>query len=83
MGWPADVPASAHLFVASATDLTDTLDIAGEDAHHLARVLRLRPGEPVTVADGLSFQYGAWAERPRSGWAPGSSSSPPPPSHTS
>ena len=52
MGWPADVPASAHLFVASAGDLTDRLDIAGEDAHHLARVLRLRPGEPVTVADG-------------------------------
>jgi 16S rRNA (uracil1498-N3)-methyltransferase len=52
MGWPADVPAAAHLFVGSAADLTDTLDVGREDAHHLARVLRLRVGEPVTVADG-------------------------------
>ena len=52
MGWPADVPASAHLFVASAGELTDRLDVAGEDGHHLARVLRLRAGEAVTVADG-------------------------------
>jgi 16S rRNA (uracil1498-N3)-methyltransferase len=52
MGWPADVPASAHLFVASADELADTVDVAGEDGHHLARVLRLRSGEGVTVADG-------------------------------
>jgi len=52
MGWPADVAASAHLFVDSATDLTDTVEVAGEDGHHLARVLRLRVGETVTVADG-------------------------------
>jgi 16S rRNA (uracil1498-N3)-methyltransferase len=51
-GWPADVPASAHLFVASAAELTDTIDVGGEDGHHLARVLRLRAGEKVTVADG-------------------------------
>jgi 16S rRNA (uracil1498-N3)-methyltransferase len=56
MGWPADVPASAHLFVASAADLTDTLDVGGEDGHHLGRVLRLRAGETVTVADGA----GTW-----------------------
>src|SRR2546423_9162679 len=56
MGWPADVPASAHLFVATAADLTDCLEVAGEDGHHLARVLRLRPGEVVTVADGA----GTW-----------------------
>lgn len=49
MGWPADIPASAHLFV---PDLSDGLEIGGEDGHHLARVLRLRPGETVTVADG-------------------------------
>lgn len=33
----------------------DDLDrprVAGEDAHHLERVLRLRPGEAVTAADG-------------------------------
>ncbi|HVW35114.1 MAG TPA: RsmE family RNA methyltransferase [Acidimicrobiia bacterium] len=56
MGWPADVPAAAHLFVASAAHLTDALAVAGEDGHHLGRVLRLRPGEAVTVADGL----GTW-----------------------
>jgi 16S rRNA (uracil1498-N3)-methyltransferase len=55
MGWPADVPASAHLFVASAAELTDAVDVAGEDGHHLARVLRLRAGETVTVADGSGW----------------------------
>ncbi len=51
-GWPADVAASAHVFVDSATALTDGLDVVGDDGHHLARVLRLRVGETVTVADG-------------------------------
>lgn len=54
--WPADLPVSAHVLVDSAADLTDVLDVSGEDGHHLARVLRLRPGEAVTVADGS----GAW-----------------------
>jgi len=54
MGWPADVPASAHLFVglAGGEALADSLDVGGEDGHHLTRVLRLRVGETVTVADG-------------------------------
>jgi 16S rRNA (uracil1498-N3)-methyltransferase len=52
MDWPADAAASAHLFVESAGELTDTVDVAGEDGHHLARVLRLRAGEAVTIADG-------------------------------
>src|SRR3954469_20519098 len=52
MGWPADIPASAHVFVPTAAELTDDLEVAGEDGHHLARVLRLRTGETVTVADG-------------------------------
>jgi 16S rRNA (uracil1498-N3)-methyltransferase len=56
MGWPADIPASAHLFVGSAAELTDTVDVGGENGHHLARVLRLRVGETVTVADGS----GSW-----------------------
>lgn len=56
MGWPADVPAAAHLFVGSAADLTDRLEVVGDDGRHLARVLRLRPGETVTVADGA----GVW-----------------------
>lgn len=53
MGWPADIPASAHVFV---SDLADRLEVGGEDGHHLARVLRLRTGETVTAADGS----GAW-----------------------
>ena len=56
MGWPADIPASAHVFVALAAELTDTVEVAGEDGRHLARVLRLRAGETVTVADGC----GTW-----------------------
>jgi 16S rRNA (uracil1498-N3)-methyltransferase len=56
MGWPADVPAAAHLFVDSAAALTDVLQVGGEDGHHLGRVLRLRAGETVTVADGS----GSW-----------------------
>jgi 16S rRNA (uracil1498-N3)-methyltransferase len=47
-----DLHAAAHVFVA---DL-DALELEAEDAHHLSRVLRLRPGEPVTVADGT----GGW-----------------------
>src|SRR5436305_8017480 len=59
MGWPADVAASAHVFVEPAdpaVGLPDRIEVAGEDGHHLARVLRLRPGETVTVADGA----GTW-----------------------
>jgi 16S rRNA (uracil1498-N3)-methyltransferase len=41
--------AAAHVF---APDLDDALAITGPDAHHLARVRRLRAGESVTVADG-------------------------------
>lgn len=41
-------PAAAHLFVADLQ--SPELDAA--DAHHLSRVLRLRPGEVVTVSDG-------------------------------
>ena len=39
---------------------------AADDAHHLATVLRLRPGEPVVAADG----HGALAALPLPG--PGS-----------
>jgi len=49
---PASVRAAAQVFV---EDL-EALELAEEDAHHLARVLRLRPGEPVVAADGA----GSW-----------------------
>lgn len=40
--------AAAHVFV----DDLDSLELSADDQHHLARVLRLRPGEQVTAADG-------------------------------
>lgn len=46
--WPAGAGAAAQVFVADLD--RPTPDPA--DRHHLARVLRLRPGEPVVAADG-------------------------------
>lgn len=51
--WAAAQDAAAHTFVEA---LDDTIDIAGDDGHHLQRVRRIRVGEHVTVADG----YGSW-----------------------
>lgn len=45
---PASVDAAAQVFV---TDL-DSLVVDEGDAHHLVRVLRLRPGERVVASDG-------------------------------
>lgn len=42
------VTGRAHAFV----DDLDAPRLSGDDHHHLARVLRLRPGAPVTVGDG-------------------------------
>jgi 16S rRNA (uracil1498-N3)-methyltransferase len=47
--WASSVAAAAHVFVA---DLGPVLEVSGDEGHHLARVLRLRPGETVTAADG-------------------------------
>lgn len=49
---PASAGAAAHAFV---DDLSDPV-LSADDRHHLSRVLRLRDGELVTVADGR----GAW-----------------------
>jgi 16S rRNA (uracil1498-N3)-methyltransferase len=49
----ADPAARAHVFVAT---LADEVTVTDADAHHLSRVRRLRPGEPITAADGT----GAW-----------------------
>jgi len=43
-----DTNAKAHAFV---VDL-DAPELDSEDRHHLARVLRLRPGDTITVSDG-------------------------------
>src|SRR5690348_13124632 len=39
---------AAHAFV----DDLDALELTDDDRHHLERVLRLRPGEEVSVSDG-------------------------------
>lgn len=49
---PALRRSAAHVFVESLT----TPVLADDDRHHLVRVLRLRAGEPVSVADGR----GSW-----------------------
>jgi 16S rRNA (uracil1498-N3)-methyltransferase len=51
--WAASAGSVAHVFAAG---LGDDLEVDGPDGHHLARVLRLRPGEPVSAADGT----GTW-----------------------
>jgi 16S rRNA (uracil1498-N3)-methyltransferase len=47
-----DRSAKAHAFVA---DL-DAPELDDDDRHHLARVLRIRPGDAITVSDG----HGRW-----------------------
>lgn len=46
--WPGSLAAAAQVFV----DDVDDPRVRDADGHHLARVLRLRPGEPVVVGDG-------------------------------
>lgn len=53
---PASVPSVAHAFVAEDIASLDEHVIAGPDGHHIARVLRVRVNDVVTVADGR----GAW-----------------------
>jgi 16S rRNA (uracil1498-N3)-methyltransferase len=53
IGCPADVAATAHVFV---DRLDDDVLVTGDDGHHLVRVRRVRAGEAVTAADG----HGRW-----------------------
>src|SRR3954447_6567975 len=52
----------AHVFVADV----ERPDLEGSDRHHLERVLRLRPGDLLTVADGAGrwrhVRFGATLE---------------------
>lgn len=42
-----------HHFFVSPSDVQDEfVDVSGSEGHHAARVLRVRPGEAITVADG-------------------------------
>ena len=46
-------PAGLHHFFVDSSDLRDgVVEISGDEAHHASRVVRLRPGEAITVADG-------------------------------
>jgi 16S rRNA (uracil1498-N3)-methyltransferase len=47
--WPASVESAAHVFV---DVLADDVTIADVDGHHLARVLRVRTNDVLTVANG-------------------------------
>ncbi len=48
----------AHLYFAD--EFTPSrARITGQSAHHLARVLRVRPGEPLPLCDGQGFVYDA------------------------
>ena len=64
VAWCAATDAAAHVLV---DRLDDTLDVGDTDGHHLQRVRRLRPGEPVTAADGA----GHWREYTIATTAPG------------
>lgn len=41
-----------HFFVDPSAVGRGTVVLTGDEAHHAARVLRVRPGEPISVADG-------------------------------
>lgn len=64
VGLAAAARSAAHLFVAG---LDDTLAVAGEDGHHLSRVLRLQPGQTVTAADGNGTWRAYLVERAEAG----------------
>ncbi len=54
--------------LAATDEGNDRLPLCRDEEHYLARVLRLRPGDPVTVIDGCGGQWlaqrgeGAWLE---------------------
>ena len=64
---PSEVAAAAHAFV----DDLDAPRLDAHDLHHFARVLRLRPGERITVADGAlarGFRPDGLAKAGRGRW---------------
>ncbi len=48
-----------HFFVEPHDISEDRIVIAGDEAHHAIRVLRVRPGERITVADGTGRVFDA------------------------
>ena len=45
-----------RFFVDGACD-GDTIELTGDDAHHITRVLRMKPGEALTVCNGAGTDY--------------------------
>lgn len=52
-----------HFFVQPGDVDGDRARLAGEDARHLAVVLRAAPGQPVSLADGTGRMYQAFVRR--------------------
>lgn len=46
-----------RFFVEPKQILGDSIVIEGTDAHHIADVLRLSPGQPIIVCDGEGYEY--------------------------
>lgn len=65
-------------FFIDETPQGDTVALHGENAHHAGRVLRLRPGEALTLCDGAGTDFDCTVEPggkgrgrlPRAGIAP-------------
>lgn len=55
--------ASPHFLVDPAAVDGDRAVLDGDDAHHLATVLRARPGDPVSLADGTGRRYATRVRR--------------------
>ncbi len=51
-----------HRFYAPALSESDEVELPGEEARHLARVLRLRPGDAIAVFDGRGREAAARVE---------------------
>lgn len=56
-----------HFFVAPDDIVGDAAVLRGEQARHLAVVLRARPGDPVSLADGTGARYRAEVQRAEAG----------------
>jgi len=46
-----------RIFLSPEQLVSDKISITGDQARHLALVLRARPGDPVTIFDGRGFKY--------------------------
>lgn len=47
-----------HFFVEPGQVHEDYVEILGGDVNHMKNVLRMKPGEEITVSDGFGHEYG-------------------------